>query len=183
MAVANGVNGGHNLHAVRGTFRIFTASQFVVFMTLFAVRFVLSGTSTDANANIYIGIIEVILVLAGGWAAIKSLHHIRSDDRHSSLRMSLYASYFGFAAFLVMVYQWRALGLSLTDRYGESYYVVTGFWMLYMFVASVLFWAMRVRDRRIPFTAEHHWEVEAATTFYQIPLLGWIATFVLLYLV
>lgn len=183
MAVANGVNGELNLQAVRGTFRIFTASQFVVFVTLFAVRFVLSGTSTDPNANIGIGIVETILVLAGGWAAMKSLRHIRHGDREGSLRMSLYASYFGFAAFVLMAYQWRALGLSLTDRYGEAYYVVTGFWMLYMFVASVLFWAMRVRDRRIPATAASHWEVEAAATFFQIPLVAWIAIFILLYLV
>lgn len=168
---------------LRGSFRIFVLSQFIVFFTLFAVRFVLSGTSTNPNANVLVGLVETALTLAAGAAAFGCLAAIRQGNRRRSERDSLMASIYGFAAVALVLYQWRSLDLPLTDPFAESFYVLTGFWALYMFVGALLFYALRVRNRRIPFTAENHWEIEAVTTFFAIPVLTWLAILLLVYVV
>jgi heme/copper-type cytochrome/quinol oxidase subunit 3 len=168
---------------LRVSFRMFVVSQFIVFFTLFSLRFVFSGTSTSPNANIWVGLVETVLVLAAGAAGLASLNAIRRGEAARSERNSLMASIYGFASVGLILYQWRSLDLVLTDHFAEAYYAVTGFWALYMFVAALLYYAMRVRNRRIPFTAENHWELEAVTTFLSVPVIAWIAILILMYIV
>jgi cytochrome c oxidase subunit 3 len=175
--------GAERERMLRGGFRIFVLSQFIVFFTVFSVRFVLSGTTTNPNANIWVGLVETLLVLAAAAAAWGCLTAVRRGDLGRTERNSLMASIYGFASVALMLYQWRSLDLPLTDHFAEAYYALTGFWVLYMFVGALLFYAMRVRNRRIPFSTESHWELEAVTTFFSIPVVTWLAILLFVYIV
>lgn len=171
------------VNVMRGSFRMIVASQFVVFFTLFSVRFVFAGTTVNPNASIWVGLAQTVLVLASFVAGRGSLGAIRSGNPALSERNSLMASIYGFASVGLMFYQWRSLSLPLTNHFAESFYAITGFWILYATISALLYYAMRVRNRNIPFTAQSHWEIEAAATFQIVPAIAWVAILVLLYIV
>lgn len=171
------------VNVLRSSFRIVVAAQLIVFLTLYTVRFVFAGTSVNPNANLWVGILETLLVLSAGYAGGKSVQAARRGDPQAYDRAAWYASFLWLVSVLLMIYQWRSLGLVVSNHYAQSYYLVTGFWMLYAFVAFLLFWAMRIRNRRIPFSSENHWDAEAVTTFGVVPLVAWVATFVIMYIV
>lgn len=168
---------------MRGSFRMIVASQFVVFFTLFSVRFEFAGTTTSPNASIWVGLAQTVLVLASYVAGRASLAAIRSNNPALSERNSLMASIYGFASVGLMLYQWRSLSLPLTNHFGESFYAITGFWVLYASISALLYYAMRVRNRNIPFTSDSHWDLEAAAMFQIVPVIAWLAILVLLYIV
>lgn len=182
MAVNNHTYGQTDeVRTLRGSFRMMVAVQFIVFVTLFTLRFDFAGSVVNANANVWVGALETLLVLLAAYAGGWSLRSARQGNAASYERYSWFASFFGFASVLLMVFQWRSLGLDVSNHYAEAYYMVTGFWMLYALVGALLYWAMRARNRRIPFTAENHWDAEAVTTFGVVPLIAWIAIFVIMY--
>jgi|GEM_PF-3325094 len=173
----------HKAAAIRYGFRIFVGALFIPFVVVGTIRFVFAGTVVNPNASLFAGVGITALVLAAGYAGGLSLRAARSGDDQRYERWSWWAAFLGFASTFSVIAQWRTLDLPAANHFAQAYELVTGTWAVYAFVGALLHWAMRLRHRRIPFTPEDHWGIEAVVNYGVLPLVAWVGIFIILYVV
>lgn len=172
-----------DLPALRGGFHLFLASEVVVFVVLAAVRFQLAGSVVSPNANQWLGAGVTAAVLAATLHIWRGLRQIAGTDAHGLDTNFKAAGWYALVSMLLMAYQWSTINLGASSRYGEVFFAGTGFWFAYALFAVLAIWGMRVRGHRIAYTAERHWEVEAAGKFWTLVAAAWVAMYVVLYLI
>ncbi|MBF2048956.1 MAG: cytochrome c oxidase subunit 3 [Leptolyngbya sp. IPPAS B-1204] len=89
------------------------------------------------------------------------------------------------AIFLVgQIYEYHNLEFGLTTNlYASTFYVLTGFHGLHVFLGLCLILAVLWRARRKDhYSSEHHFGVEAAELYWHFVDVVWIILFILLYL-
>lgn len=170
------------MRAYRFGFQVFIATQVVPFVVLFSTKYLFDGSYVDPRMSQLLGLLQAVLALASIFTARGALAAIRGGDAvqmASKLNQSLVL---GVAALVTLFYQWGNHMTVAWDRFGETYYTVTGTSAFYFLIALFTMFAASKRVARVGATADNHWDVESAVMFWVFAALAWIATYIVMYL-
>lgn len=167
--------------ALRFGLLLILATQAVPFVVFISVKYLFDGTAKPPTLNPYVGAIETALMVLSGLYAWQGVTAIRADRLRTLLGKFDMAILLGWAAVATTGYQWSTRFVPPTTRFGEVYYLLTGLSGFYAVIGLFVLMAIRIRGRRLGFSAANHWDAEAITYFWVFQTLTWFSTYVALY--
>lgn len=168
----------------RGGFGIFLATQAVIPTVLVSIRFLLAQ-ETVGPVNQVLGILAVVLVLGAAYVGIQARQSASRGAVAAYTGQLAWAAVLTLAGFAVMMLQWIALystRIPVGSRYGEVFFVFSGFWMLNLLIAVFLLVAARARGTRAVYGPGNYWDAEAPTLYLSYIALVGVVTYLFLYL-
>lgn len=169
------------LAAYRWGFRIFLVSQAVPFILIFSDWYMFNGYYISPRANQWLGATEALFGIASGWLAWRGLVAIRQGRLMDMVQGFRRAALLGGVQLLLLAYQWGTRFISPSTRYGEVYYLLTGMAGFYELIGVFMLVAISFRAARVAFTAQYHWDADAALYFWIFQLTGGLLAYLLLY--
>ncbi len=167
--------------AYRWGFRIFLVSQSVPFILIFANWYMFDGYYVSPLANRWLGGGEAFLGLVSGWIAWRALQAIRHGHLEAMIQGFRAAAIAGFGQLMLLAYQWGTRFIPPGTRYGEVYYTLTGVSGFYEVAGIFVLVAISIRAARVRFTADFHWDAEAAEYFWIFQMVTGFLAYLLLY--
>ncbi len=167
--------------AYRWGFRIFLVSQSVPFILLFSDWYMFDGYYVSRVVDKWLGSAEALLALVSGYMAWRALQAIRQGRLTDMVQGFRRAAVAGAAQLVVLAYQWGTRFIPPGTRYGEVYYTLTGVSGFYELIGVFVLLAISVRAARVQFTANFHWDAEAAEYFWIFQMVAGLLSYLFLY--
>ncbi len=167
--------------AYRWGFRIFLVSQCVPFVLIFSDWYMFNGDYVSPWVNHWLGAGEALFDIASGWVAWRALLSIRRGKLMDMVQGFRRAAVLGTVQLILLAYQWGTRFVFPGTRYGEVYYTLTGVSGFYELVGVFIMVAISFRAVRVAFTAEYHWDADAAVYFWIFQLVAGLLVYLLLY--
>lgn len=164
-----------------GAFSLFILAESLVFVTLFAVRFVYAGTSRSPELNYPLGVGLTALFLVSAVPAWQADRAIARGDTRVMLRGLAATFVLGLLGLLGIAVDWATLTLDPGSRFGENYFIITGVHAFHIVVGLIFLAALWSSGRRGRFTPQNYWLVTAGRWFWHFVVVAWVALFVVLY--
>lgn len=162
-----------------GSFYLFILAEALIFVTLFATRFLLAQTTLPSTLNQGLGIaITAILVLSlvPVWMARGAAQ--RGESPAGPLWITAGA---GALALLAIVYDWVTLDLDVGSRYGENYVLSTGYHALHILLGVIALMVVAGTAQRRDLTPEKMWIFDAAVIFWSFIAASWVALYIVFF--
>ncbi len=169
------------LRMYRGSFWLFILAETMVFVTLFAVRFVFVYGPPPAELNTTLaGVLTAVMVVsaAPAWLARRA---IAAGDPGAMVRHAGIAFVLGSMVLAGIVYDWVTAGLPAASRFGENYYLTTAFHALHIAIGLLTLAAVVSAGRRARYSAADHWWVDNAVVFWEFVVVAWIGVYVVFF--
>lgn len=166
-----------------GAFSLFIFAESLVFVTLFAVRFLIAGTGRAPGINYVLGTALTGLFVASLLPVWRADRAIARGDATAMVTGLGVTFGLGLAALLGIFYDWRTVGLDPGSRYGGSYFLITGVHVFHIAIGLIFLAALWSSGRRGRFTPQNHWPVTAGTWFWTFIVAAWVGLFVVLFVV
>ena len=179
----NGENGVSVKH-YRAGFSLFLISQAVVFMVLIAVRYLIAGGKVGPYSQ-SLGVVITVVMLISAWLAYSARKAAEHDNGQAIQTRLTGAFWLGVLAFALVLIMWTLVknaGYSVTLPSLEVFWVGTGFWLVYVLLGLFLLFAARSRGRLVGYTPAQHWDLEASSHFWNLVTAGWIALWIVFFL-
>lgn len=157
-----------------GGFWLIILSEAMIFVTVFAVRFLMAYATVAPDVNRPLGgFITLIFVLSAlpGRMAVRA---IRAGDSTRAARGLLATALLGAVAFAGVIVDFFTEKVSTTSRFGESYFLAAGYHALHIFIGLVVLTALYSSVRRGRFNANNTWSVEAGIVFWNFVIILYI---------
>lgn len=164
-----------------GAFSLFIFAESLIFVTLFAVRFLVAGTSRGPGINIVLGTALTVLFIVSlvpVWWADRAIARGNVPAMVAGLGVTFFL---GLAALLGIFYDWRTLTLDPGSRYGGNYFVTTGVHAFHIVLGLIFLSALWSSGRRGRFTPQNFWLVTAGVWFWTFIVATWVGLFVVLF--
>ncbi|GLR11492.1 cytochrome c oxidase subunit 3 [Chitinimonas viridis] len=127
------------------------------------------------------------LILLTSGVTLTWAHWGMMENKRGQLKLGLLLTVLLGALFLgLQVYEyahaWGDLGLTMASGvYGASFYMMTGFHGMHVFIGALMLAVMYFRSVKGHFTAEHHFAFEAAAWYWHFVDVVWLILFVFVY--
>jgi heme/copper-type cytochrome/quinol oxidase subunit 3 len=169
-----------SLRTLRSSFGIILAGLSVMFVLLVAVRFLMAGSQVG-DISQFLGALVTAIALVGMQVG-RMARRAAWDGQLVAAKTRLgWATVLALAAVAGVVIQWIGLAAQSLSFYNQTYYTLSGFWVLYALVSAFVLFAARQKIRRQGATVHHGWNVEASTLFWSFSVLAWVLMYVILY--
>lgn len=166
----------------RGSFALLILAEAMVFVTVFALRFVLVGNTPGAALSLWLGIALTAIFLVSAFPAFQALRAIRDGRQEAMVRYLGIALVLGLLALVIIVLDWATLDIPFSDPFGSAYLLATLYHVIHIVAGLVTFLALRSSGRRGRFSPANHWVVEAGVLLWMFVIVTWLALFVVFYL-
>ncbi len=166
-----------------GAFSLILFAESLIFVTLFAVRFLYAGTSRAPELNYPLGIVLTVVFLASlapVWQAERAIAQGHAETMVNRLGVTFLL---GLVALVGIFYDWRTIALDPGSRYGENYFVITGVHAFHIVLGLLFLAALWSSGRRGRFTPQNYWLVTAGAWFWYLVVAAWVGLFVVLFVV
>lgn len=143
----------------RFTFALLLWTEWMVFVTLWALRVVYAGTE-DLGRPLWPPVVLLLLLAAGALPLRAALAAARSADARRCARLLLAALAPGVLVLAGIGWEWAALGLPASSHLGELYYATAGTFAVLLaaqLLAAVAAAAAWRRGRGSEFAADAAW--------------------------
>ncbi len=133
-----------------------------------------------------IPLLNTLLLLSSG-VTLTIAHHALKAGHRGALKLWLFLTIvLGFTFLGFQAYEYIHLHLEYnlklsTGVYGSTFYMLTGFHGLHVFVGATMLTVMLFRVFKGHFDAEHHFAFEAAAWYWHFVDVVWLLLFVLVY--
>lgn len=164
---------------------LFIVSDLFLFGGLYVSRFYLLGTSQRPDVSQFLGLGVTVILLVSSFFMNRAEISIKYGDQKAFLRSTLITLVLG-TLFLIGVVgvEWQVAHGGPGDGAAWSlFYAMTGFHALHV-LSGVIFLAIVYRNgRKSLYSAERHWQVEAAAVYWHFVDVAWIFFYPALYLI
>lgn len=164
---------------------LFIVSDLFLFGGLYVSRFYLLGTHQRPEVSQLLGLGVTAMLLVSSFFMNRAEISIKFGDQKAFLRSTLITLVLG-TLFLVGVVgvEWQVAPGGPGDGAAWSlFYAMTGFHALHV-LSGVIFLAIVYRNgRKGQYSAERHWQVEAAAVYWHFVDVAWIFFYPALYLI
>jgi len=133
-----------------------------------------------------IPLLNTLLLLASG-VTLTIAHHALKAGHRGTLKVWLFltivlgVTFLGFQAY-EYIHLHHEYNLKLTTGvYGSTFYMLTGFHGMHVFVGATMLTVMFFRVLKGHFTADHHFAFEAAAWYWHFVDVVWLLLFILVY--
>lgn len=171
---------GRQVRMYRGGFLLFLISESFLFVTLFAVRFLLVGMGRPAELSPLLATLATGLFLAGGVTAWLALGGVRAGDLGGMVWNAAATWVLGVAALAVVVVD-AISSVGIGTRFGDIFQVTTWIHVGHILIGLIFLAAVWSAGRRARFSAENHWVVEAGVRFWWFVAATWAALYLVFY--
>ncbi|MDM0012402.1 cytochrome c oxidase subunit 3 [Variovorax sp. J22P168] len=130
--------------------------------------------------------INTALLLSSGVTLTIAHHALRVDKRAQAIRFMWLTVVLGFVFLCVQAYEYHHLyndlNLKLSSgAYGSTFFMLTGFHGLHVFIGMLMLFFITMRLRRGHFTAERHFGFEGAAWYWHFVDVVWLGLYFLVY--
>ncbi|MFN2189256.1 MAG: heme-copper oxidase subunit III [Candidatus Promineifilaceae bacterium] len=161
---------------------LFLFSEIFLFGAFLAARYFLWG-STRPELNQFVGLLTTSVLLLSSFFMNRAETAIGYDNRTRFLRSLLITAALGIA-FLIGVVGIEWADIKPADGvYGAVFFGMTGLHSLHVVSGVILIFIIWYRGRKGAFSAEEHWGVEAAATYWHYVDVIWVFFYPALYLI
>ncbi len=164
---------------------LFILSDLFLFGGLYVSRFYLLGTTQRPDVSQLLGLGVTVMLLVSSFFMNRAETSIRFGDQKGFLRSTLITLVLGTLFLLGVVgVEWQIAPGGPADGAAWSlFYTMTGFHALHV-LSGVIFLAVVYRNgRKGMYSAERHWQVEAAAVYWHFVDVAWIFFYPALYLI
>lgn len=164
---------------------LFILSDLFLFGGLYVSRFYLLGAGQRPDVSQLLGLGVTVMLLASSFFMNRAETAIRFGDQKGFLRSTLITLVLGVLFLLGVVgVEWQIAPGGPADGAAWSlFYAMTGFHALHV-LSGVIFLAVVYRNgRNGMYSAERHWQVEAAAVYWHFVDVAWIFFYPALYLI
>lgn len=165
----------------RGSLWLIILSETMLFITVFAVRFLMAFAQRSPDVNQLLGALLTLVFVASVFPARNAVHEIRQGNNETAGRSLLVATLLGVVGFAGIVFDWLTTKLDPSTRFGESYILATGYHALHIFIGVIVLAALTSSARRGRFSAANHWSVEGGVLFWYFVVLMWVLLYVIFF--
>jgi cytochrome c oxidase subunit 3 len=181
----------HSYAYKTGTFRLglwlFLLSDAFVFGGLLISRFNLLGL-TRPHLNQLLGLAVTAVLLISSFFMNRAETSIAHGDQKGFLNGTLITMVLGLLFVIgVIGLEWQLAKIegviANQDTAGAIFYMMTGMHAFHVFTGVILLFTVWNKGRKGLYSAENHWGVEAATTYWHFVDVVWIFFYPALYLI
>lgn len=161
----------------RGGIWLVILAETMIFVTLFATRFLLAGRGGPVEFTNPIGLgisLAFIVSLIPAWLALRA---ISAGAAAVMSRYLIITALLGIAVLVAIVFDWSTLSFPAGSRFGENYVISTGYHAAHIIIAVMWLAAAGVAGSRGAYTRDNHWVVEAGVRFWTFVVVAWIALY------
>ncbi len=164
-----------------GSFWLIILSESMIFVTVFAVRFLMAFGNVSPDANRLVGGLITLVFVASVVPARSAVRAIRSGHNDTAARSLLTTAFMGLLAFAGVIADLVTVHLDPSSRYGESYFLATGYHALHIFIGLLVLFALASSARRARFNVNNYWSVEAGAVFWYFVVILYIVLYGILF--
>lgn len=167
----------------------FIVSETMFFAGFFAAFFYLKGFNpvwppeNIETLHIALPTLNTLILLTSG-VTITFAHHLMLAGQRELCQKFLKATiWLGIIFLCLQMYEYSHAMFSFSDGvYGSTFYMLTGFHGLHVFVGTVMLIVAQLRLTNGAFTPGHHFYFEAAAWYWHFVDVIWIGLFLFVYL-
>jgi len=168
------------LRMYRGTFWLLIVAELLIFVTLFASRFLYTGLERVGLSLLVLGI--TVLFLASAFFVRRAVRAIAQGQAAVMTANLGLTSLLGLLALLGIFYDGASIGLPVGTALGGFYYVTEGVHALHVLIGLTALAALRSSGQRGRFSPQNYWVVEAGALFWYFVVVVWLGFVVVFYL-
>jgi heme/copper-type cytochrome/quinol oxidase subunit 3 len=165
----------------RGGLWLILLSEAMIFVTVFAVRFLMAFAQRSPDANQFLGALLTLVFVASVFPARNAVREIREGNNETAGRSLLVTNLLGLVGLAGVVFDWFTTKLDPSTRFGESYFLATGYHALHILIGVIVLSALTSSARRGRFSAANHWSVEGGVLFWYFVVLMWVLLYVIFF--
>lgn len=165
----------------RGGLWLLLLSEAMIFVTVFAVRFLMAFAQRSPHLDQLLGGLLTLVFLASLVPARSAVREIRQGRNDTAARSLLTTTLLGLAGLVGVAVDWFTAGMDPGSRFGESYYLATGYHALHILIGVLVLSALTSSARRGRFSMANHWSVEGGVLFWYFVVLMWVLLYVIFF--
>ncbi|MFW6204585.1 MAG: cytochrome c oxidase subunit 3 [Actinomycetota bacterium] len=162
---------------------LFIVAETMIFVPLFAIRFLLAGTSQPEGLRAG-GTVVLTVVMAASFAAMYGARRAARRDSPSATATGLWtAAVLGLVTAVGSGIAWTDPALDAADHFGGVFYLTTGAHAVHLVLGAAFIAGLAVQARRGRFAGDDHTLVDVAYWFWAYLLVLFLAVDVIFFLV
>lgn len=169
------------LRMYRGGFLLLLISESFVFVTLFAVRFLLAGTERPPQLSIISGGVISAVLAAGAVTATLGVRAVTHDQRSRMTTYLAATALIGLAGGVAIIVDLLLTRLDPASRFGGIFLVTAWIHLAHIGLALLFLVAAWSAGRRGRFGARNFWVPEAAARLWYFVVVTWLGVYVVFY--
>ena len=154
-------------------------SEAMIFVTVFAVRFLMAQATVSPDVNRLLGGLITLIFLLSLIPARGAVSEVRQGRNDLAARSLGITNLLGILAFAGVIVDFFTVKLDPGTRFGESYFLATGYHSLHIVVGIVVLSALYSSARRGRFNVNNTWSVEGGVMFWNFVVLMWVLLYVI----
>lgn len=154
-------------------------SEAMIFVTVFAVRFLMAQATVSPDVNRLLGGLITLIFLLSLVPARGAVREARQGHNDLAGRSLGITNLLGILAFAGVIIDFFTVKLDAASRFGESYFLATGYHSLHILVGIIVLSALWSSARRGRFNVNNHWTVEGGVMFWNFVVLMWVLLYVI----
>jgi heme/copper-type cytochrome/quinol oxidase subunit 3 len=164
-------------------FGLFLLAEAMIFLTLFASRFVLAGLGRPRELSEVAAAALTLLMWLSVVPALGALRAARRGDAAALVRSLLLTMSLGILLLAGAAVEWSQLGaISMGSRFGGVFFTSLGAHAVHTFAGVLVLAGIAASAARGRFTPASHFAVEAGIAFWLFLVGVWIALYAVFYL-
>ncbi len=158
----------------RGSFALIIFAEAVAFVTVFASRFLYTGTDTPLELGVLS--LAIAAVLWAGWFLARGgLSALRRGELGRSAAAQGWGALLAWVAVLLLIVDLRTVGLAPSGLFASHYYLAEAMHLLHALAGALALTALWSKTRRNGLAAGNAWVLEAGVLFWGFVAWVWIA--------
>lgn len=161
---------------------LFLLAEGVTFITLFSIRFLLTGVERPDELNQLLAGALTGLMLLSALPALEALRAAGRGDAEA-LRTNLLLTLLIGALLLVgIAWEWAGVEIPAASRYGSVFFTVLGVHAAHVAAGVAVLAGLAVSADLGRFTPQRHFPVEAGVIFWLFVVAAWVLLYAIFYL-
>lgn len=164
-----------------GGFWLIVLSESMIFVTVFAVRFLMAYADVSPDVNRLLGGLITLIFVVSVVPAASAAREIRQGRNDTASRSLMATALLGTLAFAGVIVDLFTVHLDPSSRFGESYFLATGYHALHIFIGLIVLFALYSSARKNRFSVDNHWSVEAGAVFWYFVVILYVVLYGILF--
>jgi len=157
-----------------GGFWLLVLSESMIFVTVFAVRFLMAYANVAPDVDKLLGGLVTLIFVLSVAPARGAVNEIRKGNNDRAAGGLLATALLGTLAFAGVIVDFFTEKIPAASRFGESYFLAAGYHALHIVIGLVVLYALYSSARKGRFSVDNHWSVEAGVVFWNFVVILYI---------
>lgn len=167
----------------RGAFWLFIIAETMIFVTLFAFRFIYFYGERPDGADFTIPLIVTVALALSVIPVVVGSRAINAGKPAGTTTGFIIGAVIALLVTALILYDWFTLPFSPETRFGSIYVMTTAYHALHIVIGAVALIAVGSSTARGRWSRENHWPVSGAALFWYFVVVMWIGVDIVLFLI